>query len=330
MQAGRLVRELVASVFLLSFGCRSEMNVRPAELPEEVVYAESEDGFVNAGILFSPRPEEAKPETIVWVHGWGVNFYCPTYVAVGRALAERGYTCLSVNTRMHDIGNVLGYRRGRRIRGGGYWGVASEQIRDLAGWSAFAEKRGLRRLILVGHSAGWAAVREYQFRREDPRVVGLVLASGMVWAKREAPDPDLLAQARRLVQNGYGDDLLRLPNRSFPSFVSAATFLDTYETPDELYDFFGVETDQAGVTRIRCPILAFFGTDGDVGGEEDLELLKAAVGRHSSGPPSVSVTMIEGADHMYVGQEDQVAETISRWWQGLPADQAATREDALE
>ena len=32
-------------------------------------------------------------------------------------------------------------------------------------------------------------------------------------------------QATQLVAKGSGEDLLRLPNRSFPSFVSAATFL---------------------------------------------------------------------------------------------------------
>ncbi len=41
---------------------------------------------------------------MIWVHGWGVNFYSPTYVMVGRALAERGLTTVTVNTRMHDIG----------------------------------------------------------------------------------------------------------------------------------------------------------------------------------------------------------------------------------
>jgi hypothetical protein len=53
----------------------------------------------------------------------GVNFYSPTYVSIGRKLAEKSYTSFSVNTRMHDLGNIEGYEGDKRLRGGGYWGV---------------------------------------------------------------------------------------------------------------------------------------------------------------------------------------------------------------
>jgi hypothetical protein len=33
---------------------------------------------------------------------------------------------------MHDIGNVEAWRGEKRVRSGGYWGVSSEQVRDLA------------------------------------------------------------------------------------------------------------------------------------------------------------------------------------------------------
>ena len=114
----------------------------------------------------------AKPIAVLWIHGWGVNFYYPTYVGIGRALAERGYACIIGNTRMHDLGNVAGWRGEKRIRGGGYWGVASEESRDLAAWIDFAERSGFKKIVLVGHSAGWSAVRRYQAEVQDPRVVG--------------------------------------------------------------------------------------------------------------------------------------------------------------
>jgi hypothetical protein len=139
----------------------------------------------------------------------------------------------------------------------------------------------------------------------------------MVWAKPEPTDPELLARATGLVADGRGEDLLRLPNRSFPSFVSAATFLDIHNTPPELVDFFGVQTPNPGVARIRCPILAFFGTRGDVGTESDLEMLKSAIRRQASGPRRVDTVMIRGADHMYTGEEAQVAQTIAGWADSL-------------
>src|ERR1700733_4759227 len=107
-------------------------KVKNATLPEQLVFSKSSDDVLNAGLMFKPKKEIAKPAAIIWVHGWGVNFYSPTYVSIGRYLAERGYTCFDVNTRMHDLGNVEGHKRGNRLRGGGYWGIAGDQTKDIA------------------------------------------------------------------------------------------------------------------------------------------------------------------------------------------------------
>ncbi len=283
------------------------------KFPEQIVYVRSDDDIVDAGVIFTPPKNSAKPIAIIWIHGWGVNFYSPTYVAIGRALSELGYTTVSVNTRMHDLGNVEGYRGDKRIRGGGYWGIATDEVRDLAAWVDFAQDRGFKNVVLVGHSAGWSAVRRYQADRQDTRVVGVVLASGAVRAETRPTDQDQLAEATRLMAKGESDALIRDPKRSFPSYISAATFMDIANAPPEYKDFFGVQTANAGVTRIHCPLLAFFGTSGDVGTQEDLDLLKSSIRRQPSGPSRVDTVMIQHADHMYSGEEAQVAQTIAHW-----------------
>ncbi len=48
------------------------------------------------------------------------------------------------NTRMHDLGNVEAWRGEKRIRGGGYWGVESEEVRDLAAWIDLADRPGIQ------------------------------------------------------------------------------------------------------------------------------------------------------------------------------------------
>jgi pimeloyl-ACP methyl ester carboxylesterase len=287
------------------------------KFPEQIVYVRSQDDIVDAGVIFTSAKDSVKPIAVIWIHGWGVNFYSPTYVAIGRALAERRYTTISANTRMHDLGNVAGYRWGKRIRGGGYWGISSEEVRDLAAWVDFAEDRGLKKVVLVGHSAGWAAVRTYQAERQDARVVGVVLASGAVRAETRPTDPDQLTEATRLMAKGEGDALIRDPKRSFPSYISAATFMDIANSPPESKDFFGVQTANPGITRVRCPLLAFFGTDDDVGARADLDLLKSSILRQPSGPSRVDTVMIQHADHMYQGAEAQVAQTIAHWADSL-------------
>jgi pimeloyl-ACP methyl ester carboxylesterase len=285
----------------------------PGKFPEELVYVRSTDDVVNAGVRFTPPKSSAWPIAIVWVHGWGANFYLPSYVGIGRALAGRGFTTISVNTRMHDIGNVEKYGLwGKRVRGGGYWGVTSQDALDIAAWIDFAEHAGFSKVVLVGHSAGWASVGRYRAETGDRRVAGLVLASGMTGAAGEN-DPQLMAQASKLVADGAGEDLMRLPNRSFPSFISAATFLDMENTPSEYRDFFGVtHTAAPAVLRVHCPLLAFFGTRGDIGGEKELDMLKSALRRFSDSP-KLETAMIVNGDHEYVGEEAQVAQKIAHW-----------------
>src|SRR5215470_2987154 len=160
----RIIPILLALATALT-SCAQQYKLHGATLPEELIYTMSLDTVFNAGLFFHPKKELAKPVAIVWVHGWGVNFYSPTYISIGRIFSERGYTFISVNTRMHDLGNVEGYKNGKRVRGGGYWGIASDQTKDISAWIDFAESKGFKKIILVGHSAGAAAVREYQSER---------------------------------------------------------------------------------------------------------------------------------------------------------------------
>jgi pimeloyl-ACP methyl ester carboxylesterase len=283
------------------------------KVTEELVHVRTSDGILNGGAVIAPRDQSAKPIAVIWIHGSTANFYEPTYVRIARELAARRFTTILGNTRMHDLGNVATPPEEKRIRGGAYWGVPSKQVHDLAAWIGFAQERGFKQVVLVGHSAGAPAVQSYQAEKQDERVVGLVLASGRVQPVTAPPDPDLLAQATQLVAGGRGEELLRFPNRPSPSFTSAATFLDLAKDPMRT-DFFGVQTPNPPVTRIHCPILAWFGTkEADIGTAADLELLKSSLKRLSSGPARVDTTMIQNADHMYGGEEAQVAQTIAKW-----------------
>jgi pimeloyl-ACP methyl ester carboxylesterase len=289
-----------------SFAAQGDRQ-KAGEFTEQLVQVQSKDDIIDSGALFAPPGNAAKPIAIIWIHGWGVNFYSPTYVAISRGLAKRAYATITGNTRMHDLGNVEAWRGEKRIRGGGYWGITSEEDRDQAAWITFAERLGFKKVVLVGHSAGATAVQQYQAQTQDARVAGVVLASGNVRSDTRVPPPEWLAQAKQMIADGHSDDLVQGP------FVSAATFMDLINTTPEFKDFFGTQTPNSGVTRIHCPLLAFFGTNGDVGNEGDLELLKSSIERQHAGPSRVTTVMIQGAHHMYAGQEDRVAQVIASW-----------------
>ncbi len=310
---------LIAFVYL-SFFKKNNISINNPTLPEEIVFVKSSDDILDAGVIFNAKKGTTKHIAVIWVHGWGVNFYSPTYISIGRAIAERGYTCITVNSRMHDLGNVEGYRGDKRLRGGGYWGVASDEVKDIAAWVDFAKRQGFDKVILVGHSAGWAAVRIYQTEMQDNRVAGLVLASGGVGPDIPPIDSSQYLQAVRLMAENKEDELIEDPKRSFPSYISAATFMDIVNTPREEKDFFGFITPRAGITKINCPILAFYGTNNDVGSKRELDSLQSNLTRQSL-KVKLTTTMITNADHMYTGEETQVADIITKWADNILNDE---------
>ena len=99
---------LEAALLLSQRSVQAAGKETDGKFTEELVYIRSEDNIPNTGAIFAPPKGLAKPIAVIWIHGWGQNFYYPTYVKIGRALAERGYTCITANTRMHDIGFNIG------------------------------------------------------------------------------------------------------------------------------------------------------------------------------------------------------------------------------
>src|SRR5216684_7272384 len=82
---------LVGTTFLRWQGCApGPEQAKAGKVPEELVYVRSKDDILNGGAIFAPPTNSAKPIAVIWIHGWGVNFYSPTYVLIGRQLAERG------------------------------------------------------------------------------------------------------------------------------------------------------------------------------------------------------------------------------------------------
>jgi hypothetical protein len=127
---------------------------------------------------------------------------------------------------------------------------------------------------------------------------------------REVPASPRLKTASEMVAGGRGQDFL--PDLR----LSAATFLDYARIPDEVWDFYGTRTSTSNpaIIRIRCPLFAWFGSnEPEIGTAADLDRLKALVARHTEGPSRIDTRIVEGADHLYVGQEAQIAKILTSW-----------------
>ena len=279
---------------------------------EELVYTESGDGIELQGVAIRPAGVPPREVAAVWVHGAGARFYPRPHVEIGRAVAARGSPVVLGNNRGHHLGTNL-YRGGmptlggEQLLGGTLWERFEESPHDVAGWVDFAMTLGVRGVVLVGHSRGARKVVYYQAQRQDPRVLGVVLASlGRVDPVSDR-DPELLARAERLVAEGRGQDLL--PRTRPEPGLSAQTYLSNAR-PE--HDPYGADTPDPGIARVRCPLLLFYGTREP--GAAHLEALR----RLASGASRVDARVIDGAVHSYHGSEAAVAGVIADWLEAVP------------
>jgi pimeloyl-ACP methyl ester carboxylesterase len=273
---------------------------------EEIVFADSEDGWGQVGVLITPSGEPAPLTTIVWIHGGGCNFYVPTYIRIGRELAQRGYAFLSGNTRGHDMANLMfpaayGADFGAWRDGGTMFEDFGELALDIAAWLDWVSARGAQRIILAGHSLGGAKVLVYQAERQDPRVAGLVAASPAAYGY---PPEERLHLAREMVEAGKGDQPLPAPTLG-RWYESARRVLSVGIVESAL----GVPAGEPRMAAIQCPILAFIGEHEVADEAGTLEAMQ----RHARSAARIDTTIIAGADHMYRNYEPAIATVIAGW-----------------
>jgi hypothetical protein len=112
------------------------------------------------------------------------------------------------------------------------------------------------------------------------------------------------------VDAGRGDELLPALMGAYWYRLSARNIVSRASVLSHTYLSQNASRFIAGV---RCPILALFGTAGDVGGANELQTI-----RHNAiNAVHVDTRMIEGADHVYTRHEAQFAGLLIEWLQSL-------------
>lgn len=279
---------------------------------EEIVWTVTDDGIQHDGLLMRPAGE-ANGTAVVWMHGFTGNFSEQHQTRIGRYLAARGYSFVSGNNRGHDFGARLGTPGGESRLGGAWWELVSESWLDIKAWLDFTETTlAPRRLILAGHSYGAVKVTVYQGDRQDPRVTGLISASGPVRPpsqRAELAEP--LATARRMAAEGKGLDLLPFAGAGRTDTLSAQTVVDR---ANSLVDTYGMESADSPLSRVKCAFLAILGTkEPQIGSPDDLQKIK----NNARSASRADTALIEGANHWYQDREDAVAQAIYNWLTNL-------------
>jgi pimeloyl-ACP methyl ester carboxylesterase len=272
---------------------------------EELVATQAEDGVPLDGVVIRPSGAQTRPLPIIWVHGNTGRFYERHALEIGRDLASRGFVVVSGNNRGHDWGGVVTLPDGERKWIGAGWELFDEAPRDVAAWVDFTAGLGFDSVVLVGHSRGSFKVTQYQAERQDRRVAGVAIASASTRAA--ALDPTLAADARRMVAEGRGRDLMPWGSTRVGGTTASAESIATIARVN--IDFFGFHTPNPAIGRITCPILALYGhEEPEVGTAADLETIR----RNARASSRVETRMV-GGNHVYRGHEHEVAAVLADW-----------------
>lgn len=235
------------------------------------------------------------------MHGNQGNFYVGPPRFLAPALAEIGFAALAFNRRGHDI---LGTYRGREPVGGALQTTA-EQVEDNQLAAAWLRERGWAAPVVIGHSnGGLLAARHVAEHPETPALVLLSAAGGGLDATRinsaqglllKDRYDELVAQARRLVADGRGRELMLLPGWWW--VMSAESLCDRLDTIPDLVEL---------APRIRCPTLFLKGRD-----EPEAAYPARAFAERSGGP--CEVLELADCDHWYTTKEAEVAHAVTGW-----------------
>lgn len=280
----------------------------------ELVRTITSDGMRLDGALLA-GDETGQPKSAdaaICLHGVGANFYTSgTLEAIAPALRKLGLDVLLVNTRGHDSLHSAVMTTGRRRQGAAVE-IVDECRLDVAAWIRFVTQRGVRRILLVGHSLGAIKAIYSQAFDGQPDVVSGLIAVSPPRLSYQAFQNSLessqffesISTAESLVKEGRGDELFtaKFP---FPLLISAGSYLDKYG-PAERYNILNF----AG--RLTCPALVTYGSQeletsiAFAGMPDALKKVPMALG-------SLDVEIVEGADHNYSGVTENLAGVTTKW-----------------
>ena len=278
----------------------------------DIVEVTTPEGIPLSGAYFAPSNvgRSYHVDAILFFHGDGGNFYSSLYLGLGQRMAEQGIAFLTANRRGHD-------HLANGVRGGPLAGYAFESVddsrADFGAWLELLRTRGHRRIAIGGHSGGAVRAAYAQAKERFDDVVAVIPASpgeynheGII-ALHGDDFSGPFRESERNVAEGHPDTLLR-PGVPWGSIWSARAFIDCFNRDNR----YSVTTHAADTD---CPTLFIFGSEEcAVGGSQELPVCGAARRSLAAAAYShVQVIEIEGANHGYIGREDELFETMRSW-----------------
>ena len=276
----------------------------PARAHVELIEVDTSDERRLEGFLYEPS---ARPSaSVLLLHGKGGNAYSGASRFLPPLLAAAGVRCLALNMRCHDLGYTrmdtpfVDLEHGDALVDGGMWEDLTLGKLDVAAGISFLIGAGADDVVLAGHSSGgFYAVTHSP---TDAQVRGRLLLSPLVSNRRPLPmwfgGEDGLeralvsAQAHR--DEGAGHALIA--TRGWYYAISADSLLQR-----------AVEDPAVFEKSLDSCATAVHILWGDKEGRGD------AWRQLASGRANVTTKAIDGAEHNYIGHEEEVGGSVIRF-----------------
>lgn len=280
------------------------------------------DGLELVGFWMDQKSDAA----IFHSHGTAGDFYSHDFIEKeGSALSKLGISFLTANNRGHDVYADIRKHTKQGIEwnqiGGGFEKF-EDCVLDIGAWVDFLSKQGIKKVFLQCHSLT-SKILYYQYHKKDPRVAGLILLSSqndaglMYYALGKEKYEKTNREIKKMVQEGKGNQKLSKELSPVSYETSALMYLGylTENGPGTLTPYHSPRSSQWRVLEaISEPILAVYGGK-DAYMKPSVDVAAKLMKQHSKSAKSMTVKIIDGATHSYIGYESQLISIISKWAQ---------------
>lgn len=292
-------------------------------MKSEIVRTFTDDGLGLEGWLIEPVREPISG-ALIHFHGFAGNFYSNSFVNyLAKETTDRGILFLTVNTRGHDSLAEFYQKKAGGMQHTMYGSIHEsfeECILDIKAWLDFLSCRGHQSVILQGHSVGALKIAYYQSVEQDERVKALFLISPSdVWGnhvQRSRWQADVQL-ANQMVENGRGSQFM--PDEAFGYPISAQAYL-SYCGPKAksgIFNFYKPDDPFVAIGSIREPIYAVIGNMDETVCNDVLECM-STLERKAIASVLCKTRIIDGASHLYIGKEQELANIVGDWLKTLP------------
>lgn len=259
----------------------------------------------------------------IFIHGLTGSLFSRGEVAA--LLARKPKTaCMLFNNRGNGYISPLRKHAGKKnqkLFGGTVHEVFEECRDDIVGAVAFAKNRGVKRIILVGHSTGCQKAVWYLTGKPAQEVRGAVLLAPLsdYASIKKAMRPTAYARLRAHVEKLAQRDrhaLVPPEMLPFPELLDAQRWLSLY-TPENSEEIFTYASGRAPKTlqKTRVPLLALFASEDQHADRPAHELATWFV--HARPASAIHAHVVDAPDHGFSGKEHELARMVAHWTRAL-------------